>query len=302
MRPIQRGFFLSLVALTLGLALAVSANAQTFVRSNVPQPGVGNVTGSDVTPDGAAPAMTQQAKEKVAATLAWSAAMNAGDTIGAEKAVNAYTAKWGGPGANSQSTSKNVAPSAIVTPLASSTSVFLGVVQAGQETPYYCGPAAGYEIIRYLHGAGFTSRYDGSALSQIGLANANHMRTDINRSTDWSSGLYVTGVNRWRGTNYYVQVNAPSAALLTNVFTYSMDVNGMPFSGDTVEFAGGAHYNQHPQNKTIGHWITAYGYTSSGAVGYWADSATTSWPWIDPTFSYNTSSFSTFLQSNGIAY
>lgn len=246
--------------------------------------------------------MTQQAKEKVAATLAWGAAMNAGDTVGAEKAVNAYTMKWGGPGATgSQPTSKNVAQSAIVTPLASSTSVFLGVVQVGQETGYYCGPAAGYEIIRYLHGAGFTSRYDGSALSQAGLANANHMATDANQVTAWSTGRYVTGVNRWRGINYYVQVNAPSASLLTNVFTYSMDVNGMPFSGDTVEFKDGLHYNGHP-NRLIGHWITAYGYSSSGAVGYWADSSTTYFPDALAYFSYDTSSFSTFLQSNGIAY
>lgn len=297
-----RGFSLSLMTLTLGLALAVSANAQSFARSNVSPPRIGNVTGGDVTPDGAAPAMMQQAKEKVAATLAWSAAMNAGDTAGAEKAANAYTVKWGGSGIDSQPTSKIVTSSAIVTPLAPSTSVFLGVTQVGQTTAYYCGPAAGYEIIQYLHGAGFTSRYDGSSLSQANLANANHMRTTINGSTDWSTGLYVTGVNRWRGTNWYVQVHAPSATLLTNVFTYSMDANGMPFSGDTVEFANGAHYNGHPQDKTIGHWITAYGYSSSGAVGYWADSSTTVFPNALAYFSYSTSSFSTFLQSNGIAY
>ncbi len=246
--------------------------------------------------------MTQQAKDKVTATLAWNAAMNAGDTASAAKAANAYTERWGGSGIAGQSTSKSVTQSAVVTPLAPSTSVFLGVTQVGQVTGYYCGPAAGYEIIRYLHGAGYTSRYDGTALSQAGLANANHMRTDINGSTDWSSGLYVTGVNRWRGTNWYVQVHAPSATLLPNVFTYSIDANGMPFSGDTVEFANGAHYNLHPQDKTIGHWITAYGYTLSGAYGYWADSSTTVFPDAAPYFSYYSDYFSTFLQSNGVAY
>lgn len=301
MRTIRSGLCLSLVTLMFGVALTSSASAQTFVRSNALQPGVGNVTGGDVTPEGMAPAMTEQAKQKVAATLAWSAAMNAGDTVGAEKAVNAYTAKWGGPDVGSQSTSKNVAPSAIVTPLAYSTSLFLGVVQVGQVTGYYCGPAAGYEIIRYLHGAGFTSRFDGSTLSQANLANANHMATDANQVTAWSTGKYVTGVNRWRGNNYYVQVNAPDASLLKAVFTYSMDVNGMPFSGDTVEFKDGLHYNGHP-NRLIGHWITAYGYTSSGAYGYWADSSTTLFPDAAPYFSYHSDYFSTFLQSNGVAY
>lgn len=285
----------AVVAVVSGLlASAPSAGATTPLYMSTSAPG--NVTGGGVTPDGSAPAMTQQAKEKVAATLAWSAAMNVGDTSGAKKAADAYTAKWGGPSAGSQ-------PTTSVTPLASSTSVFLGVVQVGQTTGYYCGPAAGYEIIRYVDGA-ITSRYDGSVLSQTNLANANHMRTDINGSTDWASGLYVTGVNRWRGTNYYVQVHAPSGVLLTDTFAYSMDVHGMPFSGDTVEFVNGPHYNGHPKNLLIGHWITAYGYSSSGAVGYWADSSTTVWPSlpISQYFSFDSSSFSSFLQSNGIAY
>lgn len=300
MRPIRRGFWLSLAALTSGLALAVPANAQALGSVNEPQPGVGNVTGGDVTAEGAAPAMTQQAKDKVAATLAWNAAMEAGNTAEAAKATNVYTAKWGGAGAGSQLKAMGVTPSAVVTPLAA-TSRILGVVQVGQNNGYYCGPASGYEIIRYVNGAGFTSRYDGSALGQAGLANANHMATDANQVTAWATGRWVTGVNRWRGDSYYVQIHAPSASLLQNTFTWSIDNNGMPFSGDTVEFLNGAHYNGHP-NKLIGHWIAAYGYTSSGATGNWADSSTTVFPNAARYFTYNTSSFSTFLQSNGIAY
>lgn len=297
MRPIRRGFWLSLVVLGSGLALAVpAANAQALGYGNELQPGVGNLTGGDVTPDGASPPMTQQAKDKVASTLAWAAAMKAGNTAAAAKATNAYDAKWGGPGAGSSKPQSRTALTA------APTSRTLGVAQVGQNTGYYCGPAAGYEIIRYLHGAGFTSRYDGSAAGQAGLANGNHMATDANRVTAWSTGRYVTGVNRWRGNNYYVQVNAPSGSLLTNIFANYIGNNGMPFSGDTVEFAGGAHYNGHPSNQTIGHWITAYGYTGSGATGYWADSSTTVWSAPNPTFSYNTSSFSSFLQSNGVAY
>lgn len=278
---------------------AVPAQADV-VHGNDPAPGVGNVTGGDVTPEGAAPAMTLQAKDKVAATMSWNAAMKAGDTAGAAKATDAYTAKWGGAGAGSQPKSMSVAAANPVTRV-------LGVVQVGQNTGIYCGPAAGYEIIRYLHGAGFTSRYDGSAPGQAGLANLKHMATDARGSTNWApypgetTGRFVIGVNRWRGTNWYVQVPAPSASLLTGVFTNSIGYNGMPFSGDTVEFLNGAHYNGHP-NKLIGHWITAYGYASSGATGYWADSSTTVWSTVHPTFSYNSSSFSSFLRSNGIAY
>ena len=298
MRLIQRGVWLSLAASTATLALAVPANAQSLGPADAPQPGAGNVTGGDVTPPGAAPAMTAQAKAKVAATLAWDAATRAGNTAGAAQEMNAYTAKWGGAG--SQLNSTNGTQSAAAT-LAVPVNRILGVVQVGQKTPVFCGPASGYMIIRYLHGAGFRSRFDRSAPGQAGLANANHMATTKNRVTAWATGRYVTGVNRWRGVKDYVQVNAPSASLLNTVFRRSIGAQGMPFAADTVEFVNGPHYNGHP-NRLIGHWITAYGYTSSGAVGRWADPSTTSFPRASRTFSYNTKTFSRFLQSNGIAY
>jgi hypothetical protein len=301
MRTMQRSFWMSLASLVFGMGLAVSATAQTFASTPLNQPRVGNVTGSDVTPAGTAPADTQQAKDKVAATIAWNAAMKVGDTAGATKAADAYTSVWGGTGVTGAPIQKATSLSAAVNPMASTTDVILGVQQVNQSTAYYCGPAAGYEIIRYLGGAGFTSRYDGAALSQANLANSNHMKTDLNHSTDWATGLFVTGVNRWRGINYYVQVHAPSATLLPNVFTYSMDANGMPFSGDTVELLNGSHYNGHP-NQLIGHWITAYGYSMSGALGYWTDSSIPEFPNASPYFQAYSEVFSSFLQSNGIAY
>ena len=298
MSRIRPGLWLSLAALTFGLALPASANAQTFGIGNAPQLIVGNVTGGDVTPDGAAPAMTQQAVDKVEATLAWGAAMRAGDVAGAKRAADTYTAKWGGPALNSQPPSKS-----LKTPIAMKyllTDAYLAVNQVGQLNNYYCGPAAGYEIIRYTNGA-VPSVYDGTALSQTGLANFHHMQTDYYGVTDWARGQFVTGVNRWRGNNFYVQVNAPSATLLPDVFTYSIGWYGMPFSGDTVEFVNGPHYNGHP-NLLIGHWITAYAYSLSGAYGWWADSSTTIFASAAATFGYDSSSFSSFLQSNGIAY
>lgn len=302
MRTSHRSFWISLISIVSSLGIAVSVTSPTFASTPLSQPGIGNVTGSDVTPAGMAPADTQQAKDKVAATLAWNAAMNSGDTVSATRAVTTYTSLWGGTG--TVGTPIQTAPSlaGAVTPMAPTTDVILGVQQVNQETAYYCGPAAGYEIIRYLGGAGFTSRLDGSALSQANLANANHMNTDYYRSTDWVRGQFVTGVNNWRGVNYYVQVHAPSAALLPNVFTFSMDANGMPFSGDTVEFKYGAHYNQHPQDQLIGHWITAYGYSMSGALGYWADSSVPYFPGAWPYFQAYSDAFSAYFQSNGIAY
>ena len=49
------------------------------------------------------------------------------------------------------------------------------------------------------------------------------MATDDNQVTAWATGRWVTGVNRWREVNWYVQVHAPSASLLTAVFTNSIN-------------------------------------------------------------------------------
>jgi len=62
--------------------------------------------------------MTKQAKNKVAATLAWDAALKAGNTAGPKKATNAYTATWGGAGAGGQLKSMSVTTSAAVTAVA----------------------------------------------------------------------------------------------------------------------------------------------------------------------------------------
>lgn len=256
----------------------------------------GNVTGSDVTAPGAAPAMTRQALDKVNATEKWAASVKRGDTAAATKAVSDYTSQYGG--------ARTGVPAADLAPTAQAwdSSAYLGLTQVGQNKGYYCGPATGYMVVRYLHGAGFTSRYDGSQPGQAGLANANHMRTDINGGTSWSSGLFVTGINRWNGDSYYVQVNRPSASLTKNAILYSIDYWRKPLAADTVEVVNGAHYNGHP-NRLIGHWIAGYGYSSTGDVSYWADPSTTVFPNASPTFSYNTAAFAnSFLQSNGIVY
>lgn len=268
------------------------------LTGRTPPGGVGNETGSSVTADKDLPAMTAQAKAKVAATIAWNAAVERGDAAGARQALERYASDY-----NTAKSSGGLQPSATIDPGSVPSAKYLGVTQVGQNKSYYCGPASGYMIIRYLHGAGFTSRYDGSQPGQAGLANANHMRTDLNGRTDWSSQLYVTGINRWRGVNYYVQVNRPTAATTKSIILMSIGASGMPYAADTVEFAYGDHYNFHPKSLTIGHWITGYGYSNSGATSYWADPSTSVWPGVSPTFSYSTATFANlFLQSNGIVY
>ncbi|WP_408898541.1 hypothetical protein ACJ5H2_05370 [Nocardioides sp. R1-1] len=171
-----------------------------------------------------------------------------------------------------------------------------------QNTNYYCGPATGKMLVKITDGS-IASRHNGVSFTQGHFAGNAHMETDARGATNWSTGLFVRGVNRWRGQNWYVQVDAPSASLMMSVLTQSIGNNGMPVAADTVEWANGAHYNGHPVGSTIGHWILAYGYGNLGGTVQFADPSTSVWGAAGPTFSASTSTFTnTFLQTNGIAY
>lgn len=181
------------------------------------------------------------------------------------------------------------------------TSKSLNLTHYAQEKGYWCGPAAGKMIIKMLKGGG-PSAYNGATFTQTHFAGADHMRTEINGATTWSSGDFVRGVNRWLGQSWYQQTNSPSAATVKSALRSNIGSLGRPVAADTVEFAGGKHYNGHP-DQTIGHWIVAYGYSNSGDTVKFADPATSVWSGVNATFSADTSTFTNnYLQSNGIAY
>lgn len=178
----------------------------------------------------------------------------------------------------------------------------LSLTHYGQSKGYYCGPATGMMMVKMIDGA-ITSRYNGKSFSQVNLADGSHMATDANGATTWGSGRFVRGLNRWRGDSYYSQVDSPSADVLTGGLVYSLGLNSRPAAADTVEFGGGRHYNGHPVSKTIGHWITAYGYTDYGSTSKWADPATTVWTGVARTFTASTGAFANqYLQTNGVVY
>jgi hypothetical protein len=125
-------------------------------------------------------------------------------------------------------------------------------------------------------------------------------------ATEWASHGFRIGLKRWRqgtSTGFFVDLGSPSATDVSIALTFDIYHQTMSFGADTVELAGGVHYNGHPSNQTIGHWVTAYAHSSSGATGSWADPSTTVWAAPSPKFSYSTSAFtSRFLQNNGITW
>lgn len=178
----------------------------------------------------------------------------------------------------------------------------LGVVQVGQQKSYWCGPASAYMMLR--HDYRLTSAYDGQSLSQTALAGSNYLQTEQRLATTFASGAMASGINRWRGSSFYVQVGHPSGVSVKSELFLDIGMYSMTLAADTVAIYNGPHYNNHPNNKDpIGHWIVGYGYSGSGTTSMWMDPSTSVWPNVSPAFQADTTSFTnTYLQSNGTVW
>jgi hypothetical protein len=184
----------------------------------------------------------------------------------------------------------------------------LPVRHYAQKRSYYCGPAAAQSILALLHPG--PSEYDGATLKQSALAGRPYLRTDASRSTPWTAGRMRVALNRWAYGDsrygWYVNNASPTVAEFRDALATNIDF-GIPFAADTVEFAGGAHYNNHPVNRTIGHWIVVSGYAADGATTRFVDPARSeavSWGDLpDAGFSHPTDAFvRRHLQHNGIVW
>jgi hypothetical protein len=153
------------------------------------------------------------------------------------------------------------------------------------------------------------SAYNGASLTQAHMAGPDHMRTDINGSTPWTSKLFRTGLDRWlSGSNKdpLKIIGSQAHPLTVNKFKYALirDIESYrPFGVSTLEQVGQTtpRYNGHPEGDAIGHWITARGYGDYLNRSYFDDPATTVWANVAPRFDRDTAYFTnTFVQPHGI--
>lgn len=240
---------------------------------------------------------------------------NSGQALSKIELANAYyTAKYSGSGqtafAQLQAKYEAIYPTAADADVltlqgamsAASTARNLHAPWYAQTTSFYCGPASGASLLKTKGNT--TSKNEGWAISQSKLALNAYMKTDHDRATKWAGGNYANAINKWRegrAAGYYMQVNRPAGTVFKNAAVYSID-KAMPLAADTVELAGGVHYNNHP-NRTIGHWILAYAYDTSGARVTFTDSSKPSFPDAAPRFSASSVSFANnWLKSNGVVY
>lgn len=287
-----------------------------------------NGTGGDVS-DGRTP-NSQQAIEKLALAEAFvasvdamrgvSTASSASRGISLEKLSSAYVAKYGKsslPSALAQSPAVGSAATISSSAISSlPTSVYLSNYSAGQQTDYWCGPATGRNILKHYGKASKMSSAHTTSSQRI-LASKSYMETDVpamEKATSFDKGQMERGLNRWRngaGTGFYVRVAQPTQSQLYNAHVTAAMSDEL-FAVSTVEFRGSkARYNRHPvSGATIGHWITAYGYSDSGQTVHYADPAWNvdklgdRWQATPPakTFKAKLSTMIGFVETNGFVW
>jgi hypothetical protein len=290
------------------------------------QPLPGSITGGDVS---SAP-FTQtadeqsQSQDKAALAKAYhdlkSGAVSAAQY---QSTLDGYTKRWGAAAVGakggtrmSRTGGSSYTASNMTSMAAAGTgnyqSSYLVFTHRAESKSFYCGPAAGEMVLRFLGDT--TSYLEGTSIRQTALATSEYMNTDNDGATTYSSHHWRIGVNKWDGgssTGYYVDNASPSGSDFEGYLTWDID-DTHPLGADTVELGGGSHYNHHPKTQTIGHWLVGYGYDNYGDTVMFDDPSTSIWgtggsnpqnPPTLPQFTASTVSFgNTYLQSNGITW
>lgn len=281
----------SICAIAAMTALAAPSNADESADDG-PYRGIpGNYTGSGISTGDFT--MTKKAKEKDALAENF-AAFREGKLSAAEveAAERKFQREHGGGESFDAAALRDPVPS----------SKTLAFSHRAQSKSYYCGPASGVMfVITAAGGRKPASKFNGISLSQANMGSPSHMHTDYYGATNWSTGRFITGVNRWRGNSFYDQVGNPTGGKLTTYLTRNVNLYHIPIAANTVELAFDDHYNHHPRNQKIGHWIMAYGFTDYGGRARWADPSTSVWSDVNETFTYGNTLFADrFLNINGV--
>lgn len=274
--------------------IVICLHAAALVGAGTPGVAASEGTGGDVCASrcGPAPAVAAQSADKDRLErVFFAAAYREGSLRLLRKRAARYAADY------SDETARRMVTTARAEPPAA---IVLKLRHVGQANRSYCGPAAGVMMLRFLRAG--RSAANGARLQQHTVAGRAHMRAN-DGATEWQSHRFRIGLNRWlrgRKKGYYTEKHDPTGQEFRNAVVYNIG-NRRPMGADTVEFEDGAHYNGHPRDQTIGHWIVPHGYVRSGAGTRFADSSTTVWPRPKPKFSARTGRFArTYLNLNGI--
>jgi hypothetical protein len=146
--------------------------------------------------------------------------------------------------------------------------------QRGQERSYWCGPATVSEMA-------WTVPADSA--SYMGT------NTDGTNVDAMTNGLiHFVGIPDY-GWNFYsfVWMDYSPTPSQRSTFLGNLQTDvilSSPVAGDAWEVAGiqNPHLLNHPVNQTIFHWFEIGGWSTNSSQVYYADSATTVWPAVQP--------------------
>lgn len=166
-----------------------------------------------------------------------------------------------------------------------------GYKHVGQQTNSWCGPASAVILIKGMKHYGkiatTKSSLAGSALTQSRLAGTSYLKANDNGT---QGGDLARGINKWIGHNWFSVMNQPTPAQFKAKLRGNVN-SGHGVAVATFEPAGERHYNGHPTNRNVYHWVVARGYTTNVSKTHFVDPATTVWDTTKPYFSHYTNSF-----------
>lgn len=176
----------------------------------------------------------------------------------------------GASSANGVAPATNVRPAAECSPMPDCTgkAYSLPVKHTKQSDCSWCAPASTVMALR-SSGASEISAADGKKMSQALLASSAYLNT-VNTAggTDITKIPYT--LNKWakiKATVFW----APSDTKLRDMLRVSLKGYKRAVVFGTTEVKDLTHYNNHPKNRNIRHFITGYGYQDYGRTALFAD-------------------------------
>lgn len=272
-------------ALVCGLATAFSGTVQAATSTTTTSLSAGSLTASQVAAVTAYKASHDTEAAQIAALGAQYAAQNAAKTQAFQSGTVPKL------GAQRAPLSGGISPDMLCcgNPNPPSEAVVPYLVQYGQDTGWFCGPATVSEMSATVPGP---SAYN---LNQYTVA--SYMGTTTSGTGE---GQEVSGLNYYvgqpdMGYAYYsfVDMNYTPTSSQDNTFVKNLEWDvtlGTPIAGDAWEVGGSypgeyPHLVGHPYWETIFHFFEIGGYNLNNGDLYYADSATTVWSTV-PAYSW----------------
>lgn len=165
---------------------------------------------------------------------------------------------------------------------------FHNIAWSGQPNSYYCGPTAGFMILRTI-GAGRSA--SGTPLSVWAVG--DYMGTNRYGYTSFNDRMFERGMDSWLGWDAYTTMRTPSYQSARDSVLRSYDA-GRAAVVDAQERRGGPHFNGH-NNGTFSHVMVIDGYNNQTDQVVFVDPGARGAVWSGAQEKFTYPSLNTFI-------